>query len=263
MPDPAILTAADGASIAYHRLAGHPPGVMFLTGYRSDMTGGKALALEDLCRARGNAYVRFDYTGHGASSGRFEDGTISRWAGDAIAVLDHLTEGPQVLVGSSLGGWIMLLVALARRERVAGLVGVASAPDFTEDLLWADLSPSEQQHLMDTGVLRLPSAYDEEPTPVTRAIIEDGRRHLLLRGPIGLDCPVRLIHGVDDRDVPWRTSLTLMQRLRARDVELHLIKDGEHRLSRTEDLQRLCETVDRLLAQMECPADPNAAETSW
>lgn len=263
MPEPAILTAADGAAIAYHRLAGHAPGVIFLTGYRSDMSGGKALALEDLCRARGNAYLRFDYTGHGASSGRFEDGTIGRWAGDAVAVLDHLTEGPQVLVGSSLGGWIMLLVALARPQRVAGLVGVAAAPDFTEDLLWAQLSPSEQQQLIATGVLRLPSGYDEEPTPVTRAIIEDGRRHLLLRAPIGLDCPVRLIHGIEDHDVPWRTSLKLMERLRARDVELHLIKDGEHRLSRTEDLQRLCETVDRLLAQLECPADCSAAETRW
>ncbi len=249
--DPELLRRPDGDSIAFHRTVGRAPGVVFLTGYMSDMTGQKAVRLEQFCRVRGQAYVRFDYQGHGASSGAFTDGTIGRWAEDAILVLDQLTQGPQVLVGSSLGGWIMLLAARARPRRIAGLLGVAAAPDFTEDLILQALSPSEREVLDRDGVVPVYSPYDPEPTPVTKLILEEGRRHLVLRDAIPLDCPVRLIHGMRDPDVPWRTSLTLADRLRSEDVEITLVKAGDHRLSEPRDLDRLCDALELLLRRIE------------
>lgn len=248
---PQILTRDDGATIAYHASPGRAPGVMFLTGFRSDMTGGKALALEAFCRARGQAYLRFDYTGHGASSGAFTDGTIGGWAEDAIFAIDRLTTGPQVLIGSSMGGWIMLLVALARRERVKGLVGIAAAPDFTRELLPQGLSQEQRATLAKDGVVHVESPYDEEPTPITAKLIEDGNRHLLLGAGIAIDVPVRLIHGMKDKDVPWRTALSLAERLRSADVEVTLVKDGEHRLSEPHDLKRLTHVLDGLLVRLE------------
>jgi pimeloyl-ACP methyl ester carboxylesterase len=221
---------------------------MFLTGYKSDMTGQKAVRLEEFCRSRGRAFVRFDYFGHGASSGAFVDGTIGRWAEDAVLVLDRVAAGPQVLVGSSLGGWIMLLAALARPARIAGLVGVAPAPDFTEDLIPLALSPSEKATLEKDGIVPVYSPYDPEPTPVTKRILDEGRQHLVLRGPIRLACPVRLIHGMRDPDVPWKTSLRLAECLDTEDVEITLVKAGDHRLSETADLDRLCVVLDRLLS---------------
>ncbi len=208
-PSPAQLARPDGSSLAYHKTAGHAPGIIFLGGFMSDMAGGKALALEGFAQARGQAFLRFDYEGHGASSGRFEEGTIGLWAGDAVAALDALTEGPQVLVGSSMGGWIMLLAALARPERVAGLLGIAAAPDFTEDLMWTDLDEGMRETLMRDGVVQLPSDYGDEPTTISRALIEDGRDHLLLRDTIAVTCPVRLLQGMADSAVPWRTALTI------------------------------------------------------
>lgn len=249
-PPPAFAMRADGARIAYHRTTGRGPGVVFLTGYASDMTGQKALRLEAHCRARGQAFVRFDYRGHGASSGVFTDGTIGGWAEDAVFVIDHLTDGPQVLVGSSLGGWLMLLAALARPQRIAGLIGIAAAPDFTEDVIPGLLGPTERAVLACDGVVPLASPYDAEPTPVTARILEDGRRHLVLRAPIALACPLRLIHGLDDPDVPWATALRLAERFAGRDVEITLVKDGGHRLSEPADLDRLCATLDRLLVQL-------------
>lgn len=236
-----------GATIAFRRSAGGGPGVVFLGGYRSDMTGTKAMALEAHCRARGLAFVRFDYQGHGASSGRFEDGTIGLWAADAVEVLDRLTEGPQILVGSSMGGWLMLLAALARKERVAGLVGIASAPDFTEDLVWEGLDAESRARMEAEGAIREPSAYGD-PYVYTRALVEDGRRHLLLRGTIPLDCPVRLLHGMRDDDVPWQTSIRLAEKLAADDVRVTLVKDGDHRLSRDQDLALLMRSVDEVAA---------------
>ena len=250
-PLPQHVACADGAQLAYHRIPGRTPGVMFLTGYKSDMTGQKAVRLEAFCRARGQAFLRFDYYGHGASSGDFIDGTIGRWADDAIFALDRLTEGPQVLVGSSLGGWIMLLAARARPQRIAGLLGVAAAPDFTEDLIPLTLSPSDRATLEREGVVSVYSPYDPEPTPVTRLILEEGRRHLLLRAPIPLSCPVRLIHGMRDPDVPWKTSLRLADRLAAEDVEITLVKNGDHRLSEPRDLDRLCDVLELLLRRVE------------
>jgi pimeloyl-ACP methyl ester carboxylesterase len=224
-------------------------GILFLPGFRSDMTGTKATFLDDFCAARGLGYVRFDYAGHGASSGRFEDGTIGAWAEDAIAVIDRVTDGPLILVGSSMGGWLMLLAALARPERIAGLVGLAPAPDFTEALIWNRLSDEDRARLLRAGRLEQPSAYSEEPTIITRALIEEGRRHLLLSAPIGLRCPVRLLHGMADPDVPHRLSLDLAERLVGEDVRVTLIKNGDHRLSRTEDLALLGATIDELLVE--------------
>lgn len=212
----------------------------------SDMTGSKALALEEFAAARGQAFVRFDYLGHGASSGKFEEGTIGRWADDAIAVIDELTEGPQVLVGSSMGGWIMLLTALARPERTAGLVGIAAAPDFTETLMWNEFSPEVRATLEREGVFRQPSDYGEEPYAITLRLIHEGREHLLMQDRIPIRCPVHLIHGTADPDVPYTLSLDLMERLESADVEAILVKGGGHRLSEPQDLARLTGTVAAL-----------------
>jgi pimeloyl-ACP methyl ester carboxylesterase len=249
MPSPEILTRDDGATIAYHRLAGAVPGIVFLGGFHSDMTGNKALYLEDYCRRRGRAFVRFDHFGHGASSGEASMGTIGRWAEDAIAVLDSLTQGRQILVGSSMGGWIMLHAALARPARIDALVGVAAAPDFTEDLLWPRLDPAQRQQLRETGAVTLPSEYDPAGYTYRMSLFEDGRRHLVMRDAIALDCPVRLLHGMADTSVPWRTSLSLAERLTSSDVVVTLVKDGEHRLSRQSDLARLSRILDELLTR--------------
>lgn len=244
---PRILARDDGAAIAYHKTSGKSPGVVFLSGFMSDMTGGKALFVEDRCKARGQACLRFDYFGCGQSSGTFTDGTIGRWAEDTVAVLDHLTEGPQVLIGSSMGGWIMLLAALARPERVAGLIGIAPAPDFTEDILVGELTAEQKTTLERDGVVYVDSPYGPEPTPFTQALIEDGRRHLVLRRKMPLTCPIRLIHGMADPDVPWLTSLRLAQMVESADVEIQFVKAGDHRLSQPHDLARLGRTLDALL----------------
>ena len=244
------LSRSDGATIAYRNSAGKYPGVVFLGGLASDMTGTKAGALEAACREAGRAYVRFDYSGHGASSGRFEDGTIGRWTEDALAVLDAVCEGPQVLVGSSMGGWIMVLAALARPERVAGLIGIAAAPDFTEDLMWAGFGEDARRALDTEGVWHEPSDYGETPLAITRALIDEGREHLVLRGPIPIACPVRLIHGMRDTDVPWKVSLRLAETLHSADVALTLVRDGDHRLSEPADLERLHRTLDALCARI-------------
>jgi pimeloyl-ACP methyl ester carboxylesterase len=246
-PEPQVLRRDDGETIAYHRLAGRRPTVVFLGGLMSDMTGTKALHLEGFARARGQAFVRFDYFGHGASSGAFTDGTIGRWAEDAVAVVDALTEGPLVLVGSSMGGWAMLLTALARPARVAALVGIAAAPDFTENLMWDGFDEAVRETLRRDGLYHMPSDYGEEPYPISLGLIEDGRRHLLLRGPIAIACPVRLLHGMADADVPYGTSLRLAERLESRDVTVTLVKAGDHRLSAPDDLARLSATVAGLL----------------
>jgi pimeloyl-ACP methyl ester carboxylesterase len=247
-PGGGILTRPDGATIAYHRLSGKTPWVVFLHGYHSDMGGSKALALEELCRARGQAFLRFDGFGHGQSSGDVLYGTVGRWAADAVAVIDALTEGPVVLVGSSLGGWISLLAALERPKRVAALVGIAAAPDFTEDLMWAEFTEEQRRQMLETGEIALENCYEpENPWRVHRSLIEDGRNHLLLRDAINLHCPVHLIQGQKDADVPWNTALRIADCLASEQVEISLVKDGDHRLSRDEDITRLIRIVGGLL----------------
>ncbi|MBV8492727.1 MAG: alpha/beta hydrolase [Alphaproteobacteria bacterium] len=248
-PDVASLARPYGPAIAYRRLTGKAPGIVFLGGFRSDMTGTKALFLEEYCRQSGRAYVRFDYFGHGESGGDFGEATIGRWREDAVTVIDSLTEGPQVLIGSSMGGWIMLLAALARPERIRALVGIAPAPDFTEELLPKRLTPEKRRELDEKGMVTLPSAYDPAGYLYTRALIEDGRKHLLLGGPIPINVPIRLLHGLADVSVPWQLSLRLAERLTSPDVTVTLVKSGDHRLSSEASLVRLARTLDALLAE--------------
>src|SRR5690349_9461615 len=213
MDAPEFLARDDGERIAYRRVPGKAPGIVFLGGFMSDMSGTKATALEAFCRARGQAFLRFDYFGHGASSGAFRDATIGRWREDAITVLDHLTQGPQILVGSSMGGWMMLLAALARPASVAALVGIAAAPDFTQELMWPSFSADEQRRLVNEGAITVPSEYDPRGYTITHQLIEEGRRHLVLGDTVPIACPVRLLHGMADPDVPWQMSLRLAERL--------------------------------------------------
>ena len=242
------LDRGDGTALAWVQEEGSSPTVVFLPGFRSDMTGEKATALAAFCAERCHAMLRFDYSGHGASDGRFEAGSIGRWTDDALIMIDQRTAGPLVLVGSSMGGWIALLAAIARPDRVAALVGVAAAPDFTEILFRSTLSLHERAILMHDGVLYRPSRYGE-PYPITRALIENGRSRLLLHAPIALDCPVRLLHGQQDPDVPWQTSLQIAERVTSQDVQVILVKDGDHRLSRPEDLALLRGVIAPLLGQ--------------
>ena len=237
-----ILTRENGTSIAYNKLEGNSPGLIFMSGFMSDMNGSKALALEQHCQERGLAFLRFDYMGHGNSSGNFADGTIGLWAQNALTAFDELTEGPQIIVGSSMGGWMMILTAVSRSERVAGLVGIAAAPDFTEDLLPKQLTEIELSKIQEDGFVVIPSEY-EIPYTITKKLLDDGTQHLVLRNEIPLDCPVRLLHGLEDTSVPWKTALKIQNMVRSKDVEVTLIKNGDHRLSREEDLEKLKKTV--------------------
>jgi pimeloyl-ACP methyl ester carboxylesterase len=211
---------------------------VWLCGFKSDMSGGKALAVEAWAREAGHGTLLFDYSGHGQSGGAFEEGTISAWRADALAAIDAQTEGPLVLVGSSMGGWMALLAATARPERVRSLVLIAPAPDFTEKLMWPEFSPEQQAEILDQGFTLRPSDYGA-PYPITRALIEDGRRWSILDAPIAFDGPVRILQGMQDPDVPWGHALALAASLTSPDVVLTLIKQGEHRLSREADICRL------------------------
>ena len=241
----------DGRSIAVRACPGQSPGVMWLGGFKSDMQGSKAETLARWAMARGQAYLRFDYSGHGESGGAFVDGTISQWLEESLAVFDRATTGPQILVGSSMGGWMALLLAraLAARgaARLAGMVLIAPAPDFTEDLMWARFSPEVQQQIRETGRFEKPSEYDDAPYVITRALIEDGRQHRVLGAPFSVGCPVRILQGAVDSDVPWQHAMRLVSCLAEDDVVFSLIKDGDHRLSRPEDLERLVAVVEELL----------------
>lgn len=248
MAGPTTLARPDGEVIAYHARAGKSPGVLFCGGFKSDMTGTKAMALDAACAASGRAFVRFDYLGHGASSGDFRAGTIGRWRDDTLAALDELTRGPQIVVGSSMGGWLALLAAIARPERVKALVLVAPAPDFTEALMWATMTPAQRETLLRDGVLLEPSDYADEPYAITLKLIEEGRRHLILDAGIPFAGPVRILHGMKDADVPWRHSLRLIEALHTADVKLQLYKTGDHRLSGPTELADLCAAVEGLAA---------------
>ncbi|MBO6781915.1 MAG: alpha/beta hydrolase [Alphaproteobacteria bacterium] len=264
-PVPEFVSAGDGTRLAYFATpAASPdsgPGVVFLGGFMSDMTGQKATVLEDWARATGRAFLRLDYSGHGMSDGAFRDGTIGRWRDDAVTVIRHAGEsvagldGDLVLVGSSMGGWISVLAAmevdrLGGGQRVAGLVTIAAAADFTEDLLPMRLGPDALAAIEAEGVFCAPSEYSDEPYTITRELLEDGRSHLVLGSTISLDVPARLIHGTADPDVPWTQSQKLMSALTSTDVELILVKDGDHRLSEPHDLARLTAVVERLCGQL-------------
>src|SRR5882724_5406535 len=240
------LQRPDGNTVAYAKTDGRAPAVVFLGGFRSDMTGTKAVALEAWAHKTGRAYLRFDYLGHGQSTGRLEDGTIGRWLDDSLAAVDALTAGKLVLVGSSMGGWLSLLVALERPERLAGLVLIAAAPDFTERMLLTKLSPEDRVLLQREGRLVRPSQYSPEPSVFTWKLIEEGRNHLVLDKKLALPCPVRLLHGQNDPDVPWEYSLQIARHLEAPEVITTFIKGGDHRLSTPADIARLIATVEEL-----------------
>jgi pimeloyl-ACP methyl ester carboxylesterase len=235
--------------IAVRAREGCVPGLFWLGGFNSDMKGTKALALDAWAAEHGRASARFDYSGHGESEGKFVDGTIGRWLEDSVAVFEKFCSGPQVVVGSSMGGWIALLLAreIAKRPRnasLAGLVLIAPAPDFTEELMWKGFSPRVRHEIETKGVWLRPSQYgDGAPYPITRALIEEGRNHLLLGSSIEVGCPVRILQGGQDLDVPWRHAFTLAQRLPADDVVLTMIQDGDHRLSRPQDIARIIAAV--------------------
>ena len=251
MPDkPQILDLPGGQSLAYVHHAGRVPGIQFFSGFNSTMEGDKALALEHWCLQQGRQFTRFDYFGHGQSSGDFSEGRVGRWRDDALAIFDQVTQGPQLLVGSSMGGWIMLLLALARPERVIGLVGLAAAPDFTQRLRDSGLGPEDRKQLESSGYCQIPCDYDDgEPYVISAGLLDEGEQHLLLNSSIAIACPVRLIQGQRDTDVPWQTALQLAECIRSDDVEVILVKNGDHRLSGPEDISRLEQTVAKLLGQ--------------
>ena len=245
-----IGEGSERRAIAVRQHSGAGPGLFWLSGYKSDMKGTKAAALARWAEDAGRAIVRFDYSGHGELGGVFSNGTIGRWLADALAVFEACCRGPQILIGSSMGGWLALLMVRALRQRqqtgpaaVAGLVLIAPAVDFTEELMWKRFPPAIKRELEETGVWARPSDYSPEPYLVTRQLIEEGRNHLLLGGMIETGCPVRILQGVEDPDVPWRHAVELVSRLASDDVVLTLVKDGDHRLSRPEDIERLIRAV--------------------
>lgn len=230
MPGAAFLDTSQGRKLAYHTSDGRGPTVVFLGGLKSDMEGTKAIHLEAWAQARGQAYLRFDYSGHGESSGTFEDGSIGDWHQDTLAAIDALTDGPLVVVGSSMGGWQALLLARARPERIMGMVTIAAAPDFTEDGYWASFTDTEKQVLETVGHVERPSDY-MEPYIITKRLIEDGRKHLVLRDPLLLPFPVRCLQGTADTAVTTETALRLLDHATCDDMRLNLVKDADHRFS--------------------------------
>lgn len=259
--DPQIIEAGQGPHrrpLAVRAREGRSPGIFWLSGFMSDMKGTKAAALDEWAAREGRACVRFDYSGHGESGGSFTEGTIGRWLEDSLAVFDRVCRGPQIVVGSSMGGWIALLLAreLQRRQAaargggddaaIAGMVLIAPAADFTEELMWKRMPDDIRAQLVRDGTWLRPSRYDDSPYPITMRLIEEGRNHLLLGASIGTGCPVRILQGVQDPDVPWQHAVALASRLPADDVLLTLIPDGDHRLSRPQDIDRLIAAVKAL-----------------
>lgn len=223
---------------------------MWLGGFKSAMDGNKALALEAWAERTRHAFVRFDYMGHGKSDGDFREGTVTRWRNDALAIIDRLATGPQILVGSSMGGWLALLASRLRTDRVRGIVLIAPAADFTEALLWRRLSESARRSITETGEWLMPSRYDPQPYPITRALIEDGRKHLILEGDaLHWSIPIRVLQGMNDLDVPWEHALKLVLKVHG-DIRLTLVKDGDHRLSRPADLRLIEQTLECLLGEL-------------
>jgi pimeloyl-ACP methyl ester carboxylesterase len=244
-----VGTGAEARRIAVRERKGAAPGLFWLGGFKSDMGGTKIVALDAWAAAQGRACTRFDYSGHGESEGAFTDGTIGRWLEESLSVFEAFAQGPQVVIGSSMGGWLALLLVRELKRRaglkasVAGLVLIAPAVDFTEELMWKKFSPEIKRQIEQTGAWQRPSQYSEQPYPITKKLIEEGRDHLLLGGLIETGCPVRILQGVKDEDVPWQHAVELTSRLAHDDVVLTMVKDGDHRLSRPEDIERLIAAV--------------------
>jgi pimeloyl-ACP methyl ester carboxylesterase len=239
-----FLTLPD-RRLAYQRRYGKPgaPGLVFCSGYASNMSGTKAEFLDQRCSESGFSFLRFDYSGHGQSSGDFMDGTIGGWFEDACIVLDRLTAGPQIVIGSSMGGWIALMLAVKKPHLVRAFIGIAAAPDFTEEFFLPDLTPKEHAQFEQEGVLYRRASPPGDPLPITKNFVEEARKHLLLRSPLSVACPVRLLHGIQDEDIPWRHALRIAESVPHGDVRVSLVKDGGHRLSRPQDLALLWRTV--------------------
>ncbi len=247
-----VGNSAERRRIAVRARGGRNPGLYWLGGFNSDMKGTKAVALDAWAVEQERAFVRFDYSGHGESGGKFIDGTIGRWLEESVAVFAQFCSGPQIVIGSSMGGWMALLLAreLARRADIsaslAGMVLIAPAPDFTEELMWKGFSPEIRAEIETKGVWLRPSQYGDTPYPITRALIEEGRHHLLLGAKIDVGCPVRILQGAQDPDVPWQHAFTLAHRLPSEDVVLTMIQDGDHRLSRPQDIARIIAAVKEM-----------------
>lgn len=252
--EPLKLTLPDRTLAYQQRNAVSPQqsgvGIIFLGGFASDMTGTKAIYIDEQCRREGLACLRFDYRGHGASSAKFEEGSISDWFDDALVVFDRLTTGAQILVGSSMGGWMALLLARARPERVAALVGLAAAPDFTEDMIRPSLTPAQSEALARDGFFYEEDAPPDRRVPITKKLLDDGRNNLVLRDKVKFNGPVRLLQGLRDDQVPWQTALKIADVVESKDVNVTLIKDGDHRLSRAEDLALIWATVRSVLSEL-------------
>lgn len=238
------LDRGDGVQLAWRRVRGEGPTVVWLGGFMSDMAGTKAQALADWALEEGRNYLRFDYSGHGESEGRFEDCTITRWREDSLRVIETMTEGPLVLVGSSMGGWLSCLVAAAIPERIGAMVLIAPAADFTEKLMAPNLPLDAVKALREAGVWYRPSEYGDGPYPITRELLEDGARWSVLEGFVPIEAPVRILQGGEDPDVPWRHALELANQIKGEDVVFTLIRDGDHRLSRPQDIERLLGAVE-------------------
>lgn len=238
-----LLHLSDGSSLAYVKRSGRLPGVIFLGGFMADMNGTKATFLDEYCQQRGQAFIRFDYLGHGESSGELIHCNMSRFKNDVLSVLDQLTTGPQILVGSSMGGWLMLLAAKERLERIKALLGIAPAPDFIRPLVWDRLTPAQREEIETKGICYVPSPFQEKPYPITKNLIEDGDKHSILTAAIPIDCPIRLLHGVKDIEVPYALSLKIMENVVSEDVRVTLVKNGDHRLNSVEHLKLLSDTL--------------------
>ncbi len=245
---PNFLNTGQGRSIAYHQTEGGGPGVVFLGGFVSDMEGTKAVHLEDWAKAKGRDFIRFDYSGHGQSSEDFRDGSIEDWAEDAEAVITSLTDVPQILVGSSMGGWISLLMAKRIPERIAGIVGIAAAPDFTEDSMWTWMDEAQRQELNEKGFVELPSDYSEDPYVITKKLIENGRTQLVLREPLDLPFPVRLLHGTADKDVEMSVPLRIIEHCTGPDIRLTFVRDVDHRFSGPRELKMIASAIEDICA---------------
>lgn len=242
------MTSKKHKHIAYNALKGNSPTIMFCGGFRSDMTGSKAMFLEKTCAELGLSFLRFDYSGHGESDGDFKDCTISQWRYDTMLALDELTQGDVILVGSSMGAWLAMHAAINRPERIKAFIGIAAAPDFTQDLMWNIFDDFTKQKIQRDGFITMPNCYDgEEEYIITHKLIEDGRKNLLLDKPIEINCPVRLLQGMADADVPYQTASKIAEKLTSDDVQIHLLKNSDHRMSGEKELQLLRETLISLI----------------